>query len=208
MPLHHTECFQSLASPLYELCNTYDLPPSCCVEYACPTSQFTSLSLENLIGAKMKDYSPLIMERSSSSASRSSLGPVKRSVPGMKSLMPLKLLSPTASELGTWPSPEPIKRSTFGTETGSLDCKQSSNIGNRARDSLKSPKMLQQYRDTPIYNQPGSPIPSRAYYLHDDVSFNCSQPASMCDTNRVIQELSSYRENRWEDQEHSVQEAR
>ncbi|KAE8443689.1 hypothetical protein EG329_001461 [Mollisiaceae sp. DMI_Dod_QoI] len=131
-----------------------------------------------------KDHST--MERSSSSASRSSFGTIKRSVPGMKNLLPLKLLPPTLPEFDIWPSLEATKRSTFGTRIGSQDCEQSSDIGDRARDSLISRKRSQQYRDTPIYSQPGSPIPSRAYFSEDDVGFNCSQPESISEEDSII----------------------
>jgi hypothetical protein len=202
-PLIHqdTKCSQPADSPhSHGLGNTYDLAVSF-VECACPTSRRISLRLlQDHARVDLKDHSPMMLERSSSPTSRASLGNIKRSVPGMKSLLPLKLLSPTVPEFGLWPSPEPVKRSTFGTRIVSRDLDQSSDIGDRARDSLKSRKRSRQYRDTPIYSEAGSPIPSRAYFSDDDVSFNCSQPGSICDADRVIQDFASLKEDETEDE--------
>lgn len=181
--------------------NTYDSPLSNILEGACSTSRRISLQLLH-DRAKMysKDNTTMSMERSSSSASRLSLGAIKRSVPGMKALLPLKLLSPTLPEFDTWPSPEPTKRSTFGTRIISQDIEYSS-IGDRARDSLKSRKRSQQYRDTPIYSEPGSPVPSRAYFSENDVCFNCSQPGSICDADELIQDFVALKGDKIEDNE-------
>ncbi|KUJ13657.1 uncharacterized protein LY89DRAFT_671955 [Mollisia scopiformis] len=181
--------------------NTYDSPLSNILEGACSTSRRISLQLLH-DRAKMysKDNTTMSMERSSSSASRLSLGAIKRSVPGMKALLPLKLLSPTLPEFDTWPSPEPTKRSTFGRRIISQDIEYSS-IGDRARDSLKSRKRSQQYRDTPIYSEPGSPVPSRAYFSENDVCFNCSQPGSICDADELIQDFVALKGDKIEDNE-------
>lgn len=130
-----------------------------------------------------------MMGPSTSPRSRSSVGTVQRSVPGMKTLLPLRLLSPTLPELDTWPASEPRKRSTFGTRTGSDDFEQSSDIGDRARDSLAARRRPQHNRDTPIYNQPGSPIPSRAYFSDDDIGLNYSQPSSIFDEEGIMQDF-------------------
>lgn len=207
---------QSSGAPQsHALGNTY-LPLPFATECACPTSRRISLQLlQDRARTDLKDHSFVMMERSSSSPSRVSLGLVKRSVPGMKSLLPLKLLSPTLPEFGIWSSPDTAKRSTFGTRIVSQDLDQSSDIGDRARDSLKSRKRSQQYRDTPIYSQPGSPIPSRAYFSDDDMSFNCSLPGSICDADRVIQDFANLKEDEaesvgdeMEDEDDECQEAR
>ncbi|KAF8860000.1 hypothetical protein BDZ45DRAFT_688849 [Acephala macrosclerotiorum] len=143
------------------------------------------------------------MERSCSSASRASFRTCKRSVPGMKTLMPLKLLSPTLPDFDTWPSLESSKRTTFGTRIVSQDFEEFSEIGDRARDSMISRKRSQQYRDTPIYSQPGSPIPSRAYFSDNDVRFNFSQPGSISDEDGCIHDSVSLQEDKLEDDNHN-----
>lgn len=176
--------------------STYDSLLPLSVQGACSTSRRISLqNLQDRAKMRSKDHSAVTMEQSISSASRLSLGVIKRSVPGMKTLLSLKLLSPTLPKFDTWPSPEPPKRSTFGTRIVLQDLEDFSSIGDRARDSLRSPKRSQQYRDTPIYSEPGSPIPSRAYLSEDDVSFKYSQPESICEADRVIQDLINLRDS-------------
>lgn len=129
---------------------------------------------------------------SSMSTQRTSSSPPtilsKRSVAGMKSLLPLKLLSPTLPECDIWPSSKPVKRSAFGTKIASRHSDQSSEVGDRARDSLESRKRSRQNRDIPVYNAPGSPIPSRAYFSEDDISFNCPQPGSLFEAERIFKD--------------------
>lgn len=186
----------------HALRSTYDSPLSFPRQLACPTSR--RISLQQLQKrAKMYSKEQSTMERSRSSASRASFGAHKRSVPGMKTLMPLKLLSPTLPEFDTWPSLEPSKRTTFGTRIASQDFEEFSEIGDRARDSMISRKRSQQYRDTPIYSEPGSPIPSRAYFSDDDVCFNFSQPGSISDEEGIIQDFVSLPEDEMEADNHS-----
>ncbi len=111
----------------------------------------------------------------------------KRSVPSMTSLLPLKLLSPTLSQSNMWPSTSSEPRSNFGTETihqagqeQPARVKEKTNNHLGLRLSLLPPR-AQPYRDMPIYNEPGSPLPGRAYYTNDDICFNCSPPGSICD---------------------------
>ncbi|KAK0110978.1 hypothetical protein ONS95_001359 [Cadophora gregata] len=116
----------------------------------------------------MTDRSSTLLRRVSS----------KRSVPSMKSLLPLKLLSPTLPQPHIWPSASQDQRSTFGViqptqESSKVQGKTNNPLGLRL--SVLPPRQSQ--RDTPIYNELGSPLPERAYYTSDDIC-NCSQPAS------------------------------
>lgn len=206
-----TECCQPAGPPpLHQLGNTYDLALSFAIEYTSSTSTGTPVKLRDQVSMVLKEHSSTGMERSSNSSSRTSFGLNKRSVAGMKSLLPLKLLSPTVPQHGIWPSSETVKRSTFGTNIIPRDPDQSSDVGDRARDSLESRKRSRQYRDTPIYNQPGSPIPSRAYFSDDEMSFNCSQPGSICGAERLLQDFAILNANEPDDEVEDVddQEAR
>lgn len=174
--------------------STYDSPLSYTSEGACSTSRRISLQLLHDHAKMYSKDSTMTIERRASSGSRISLAAIKRSVPGMKTLLPLKLLSPTLPEFDTWPSPEPVKRSTFGTKIVSQYVEYTPAIGDRARDSLQSRKRSRQYRDTPIYSEPGSPVPSRAYFSDDDVGFHCSQPRSICEADSIIQDFINLKE--------------
>lgn len=126
-----------------------------------------------------------VMKRTSSTNS------MRRSVTGMKSLLPLKL-SPAKLAEKEWPSlPSPsIQRSTFGIPAYTTRSTQSIRE-RRGRHKLPPTKVKihpERYRDTPIYSDPGSPIPGRAYYTDDDVCFNCSPPGSPCNESCIFNE--------------------
>jgi hypothetical protein len=118
-----------------------------------------------------------------------SITSVRRSVTGMKNLLPLKLSSTTRSDQ-EWPSPTSSNRSTFGL----LIPPPKSILERRARHSFVPPTMAirpEQYRDTPIYTEPGSPLMGRAYYTDDDVCFSCSPPGSYCGDPYIVHEYES-----------------
>ena len=108
---------------------------------------------------------------------------ITRSVPGMKSLLPLRLLSPSLPEINACPSLALNNRSMFGMSI----------VSNDEEDSERPPKQLENeqnlraklgshrsklYRDIPIYTEPGSPLLSRAYLTDDELHSNCTTSES------------------------------
>lgn len=106
----------------------------------------------------------------------------RRSVPGMKDLLPLQLSSPSLPNIEIWPSPNSIQRSTFGFEERRRSKKglsESQQSTTRHGNPTRLPLSIrpQQYRDSPICYEPGSPLPkSPTESLH----FHYSPPSS-CD---------------------------
>jgi hypothetical protein len=107
---------------------------------------------------------------------------ITRSVLGMKSLLPLRLLSPSLPEIA-WPSLALNNRSTFGMNI----------VSNDEENSERSPEQLENehdsgtklgghrsklYRDIPIYTEPGSPLLSRAYLTDDELHYSCTTSES------------------------------
>ncbi|KAL5330509.1 hypothetical protein ACEPPN_000026 [Leptodophora sp. 'Broadleaf-Isolate-01'] len=130
-------------------------------------------------------------EGTSKTLMRGTSNSFKRSVPSMKSLLPLKLLSPTLPQSDIWPSTSEDQRSTFGTISSA---KESSGVKGKTNNPLGLrlsllPRRSSQ-RDTPIYNEPGSPLPGRAYYTSDDLCFNCSPPGSPCNEGCISHSLA------------------
>ncbi|KAE9372808.1 hypothetical protein N431DRAFT_467043 [Stipitochalara longipes BDJ] len=107
---------------------------------------------------------------------------ITRSVPGMKSLLPLRLLSPTLPDTSDWPSSPPNNRSTFG-----MDITSNGDQGGISRDRLEDEQdvelkvgsqKLKAYRDVPIYSEPGSPLLNRAYLTDEEVRSSYSPSES------------------------------
>lgn len=119
----------------------------------------------------------------------SSTSSVRRSVTGMKHLLPLKLSSSGRSEQ-EWPSPTSSHRSTFGFSVRSPP----SLLERRAKHKNIPPPMSirpGKYRDTPIYTAAGSPMMCRAYYIDEEVCFGCSPGNSSCDESFSFQDYDS-----------------
>lgn len=133
-------------------------------------------------------------------SSEQSLGnPVRRSVSGMKNLLPLKLLSPTASELGIWPSSAPSHRTTFGMRL-SLKVEERRSSMNEHTDSQRArpAQRPRRYRDTPIFAEPGTPLPSPAYFTNDNVCLRCPPSGSICDETCIINDYDKEKKSRHE----------
>lgn len=118
-----------------------------------------------------------VRERSDSMSTNS----LRRSVSGMKNLLPLTLSSslPTPTSNSTTPP----QRSTFGFEDQPAEdtpLRRSHQSSNR-RFHVPRPITIrrEQYRDTPIYTEPGSPLLNLAYYTDEQVSLDSS--AESCD---------------------------
>lgn len=97
----------------------------------------------------------------------SSRASIRTSVPGMKSLLPLQLASPASSEFSDCPSVKSAKRSTFGLSDPALPTfPTTQDTVRRPLAFLRLPLVVrrEKYRDTPIYSEAGSPVPSPAYY--------------------------------------------
>ncbi|KAF4626058.1 hypothetical protein G7Y89_g12103 [Cudoniella acicularis] len=90
---------------------------------------------------------------------------IRTSVSGMKSLLPLQL-TPSSSDLESSPSAKSIQRSTFGLSDPAIPTFPAKETARRSLQFLRLPVVIRpkQYRDTPIYSEPGSPLPSTAYY--------------------------------------------
>ncbi|KAH7382097.1 hypothetical protein BKA64DRAFT_713336 [Cadophora sp. MPI-SDFR-AT-0126] len=122
-----------------------------------------------------------MVDRNSKTLRRETSNSFKRSVPSMKSLLPLKLVSTTLPQSDIWLSTSQDQRSTFGAI---LPTKESSEVKGKTNNPfglrLSHLPSRQPQRDTPIYNEPGSPLPGRAYYTSDDLCINCSSPGLSC----------------------------
>jgi hypothetical protein len=106
-----------------------------------------------------------------------------RSVPGMKSLLPLRLLSPTVPEINVWPSSRPTNRSTFGMNVvpnvndGDENSREEPENEQSSVSRVEVPR-LNPYRDIPIYTEPGSPLLNRAYLTDEEVHSSCNTSES------------------------------
>jgi hypothetical protein len=111
----------------------------------------------------------------------------RRSVTGMKRLLPLRLSPKLTSQ--DLPSHDSIRRATFGLPVVPSD---GETIFERRHTFVPPPMTIrpEKYRDTPIYTEPGSPLLGRAYYTDDDACFACS-PGSSCDENCIFNEYES-----------------
>jgi len=108
---------------------------------------------------------------------------ITRSVPGMKSLLPLRLLSPTLPDINAWPSSTPNNRSTFGMNITSNDEDRGGISQVQLEDKLDAgfragSQRLKRHRDVPIYSEPGSPLLNRAYLTDEEVRSSCSTSES------------------------------
>lgn len=117
---------------------------------------------------------------------------LRRSVSGMKSLLPFKLSSSLPTS--TLNSPTPPHRSTFGLENHpaeSLEFRISHRASKNPRFHVPRPIVIrrEQYRDTPIYTEPGSPLLNLAYYADDQACVESS--AESCDETSIIHEYAS-----------------
>jgi len=107
---------------------------------------------------------------------------LRRSVAGMKSLLPLKLSASLPNSISS--SSASTQRSTFGLEQGhgKHTVLQTSNHSPSRQFNVPSSITIrrERYRDIPVYTQPGSPSLNLAYYTDEAVCFNSSSPASSC----------------------------
>ncbi|PMD32364.1 hypothetical protein L207DRAFT_640162 [Hyaloscypha variabilis F] len=108
---------------------------------------------------------------------------ITRSVPGMKSLLPLRLLSPTLPDINAWPSSTPNNRSTFGMNITSYDEDRGGISQVQLEEKLDAglragSQRLKPHRDVPIYSEPGSPLLNRAYLTDEEVRSSCSTSES------------------------------
>jgi hypothetical protein len=111
----------------------------------------------------------------------------RRSVPGMKDLLPLQLSSPSLPNIEIWPSPNSIQRSTFGFEEPQSPKKgvESQRSITRHDNPTRLPLTIrpQQYRDSPICYEPGSPLPkspTESLHFHYSPPSSCSNTEDEC----------------------------
>lgn len=191
----------ALASPRSSvLRRTYDAPlparsPQQRPAYA---SHPTHISLRRMQSRTMM----FPREPSTAQSSEHSFGnPVRRSVSGMKNLLPLKLLSPTASELGIWPSSAPSHRTTFGMRLSlKVEERRSSMNGHTDSQRARLAQRPRRYRDTPIFAEAGTPLPSPAYFTNDDVCLRCPPSGLACDETCIIDDYDKEKKSRHEEE--------
>lgn len=125
---------------------------------------------------------PLSLTTKTSNADQhSSANPARRSVLGMKDLLPLKLLSPNPSDNVVWPSSAPCDRTTFGMRLSlRIDGRPVSMMEAQRKPSAQQAR---RNRDMPIYTEPGTPLPGLAYFDHDDACLQHSSGDEACTTN-------------------------
>ena len=135
------------------------------------------------VGATMHAIEQSTSEDFCSAKKHASCQHITRSVPGMKSLLPLRLLSPTLSDINDWPSSPPNNRSTFGMNITSSDeirdgiSREQLGDGQDAGIRVGSQR-LKPHRDVPIYSEPGSPLLNRAYLTDEEVQSSCNTSES------------------------------
>ena len=115
---------------------------------------------------------------------------LRRSVSGMKTLLPLKLSS--SQPTSTWSSLSAPHRSTFGFEGHSAEQSQyrASHQSPSRRFNIPRPVTIRRehYRDTPVYTEPGSPLLNLAYYTEEQ---NLESPIlESCDENSIFGEYA------------------
>lgn len=115
--------------------------------------------------------------------------PIRRSVSGMKSLLPLKLLSPTLPVLPLWTPPPSSSESAFGPPQDSTYTQQP----RLEKKSYEEDEITSSYcsiqltnRDIPIYSARGSPLPGLTFY--DDGESRSSSSAGSLFSRNVPQE--------------------
>lgn len=129
----------------------------------------------------------------------------RRSVLGMKQLLPLKLqaspplpkvvLSSRLENATPTLQPPPI---SFDSEIEStLDTPDSSWIPRTSPPAVRLSQGLSQsyYREAPIYLNPGSPMPSRAYLSDEELCHQCQPKGSECDELCILSEYENAETN-------------
>jgi len=135
------------------------------------------------VGATMHAIQQSTPEDICSAKKHASCHHITRSVSGMKSLLPLRLLSPTLPDINVWPSSTPNNRSTFGMDITSNDEDHNGISREQLNDEQDADirvgsQRLKPYRDVPIYSEPGSPLLNRAYLTDEEVHSSCSTSES------------------------------
>lgn len=102
----------------------------------------------------------------------------RRSVSGMKRLLPLKLNTTQISDSDSWSTSISSKRTTFG-QSGRLG-----DLSNRGSTS----STIRPYRDTPIFSEPGSS--GLGSPLYQDSCTKCDEDA--CTTSCIIDEYEGF----------------
>ncbi|KAL3419951.1 hypothetical protein PVAG01_08450 [Phlyctema vagabunda] len=119
-----------------------------------------------------------------------SVNNMRRSVSGMKRLLPLKLTSPPLPPSATWVSPVANTNPTMAEDTWSPSVQSTSFAQGQADKQDQLPVRTRQRRDTPVYTGNGSPLLTRIYDDEEDTCRSCS-PALSCDETCIIDEYSS-----------------
>lgn len=111
-----------------------------------------------------------------------SVGCLRRSVSGMKRLLPLRLASPEP-EIYTSPSTE--VHNSFGLVYHRKQDSTAATVVPWMQTTQEVPLLGElhpnMYRETPIYSASKSPAVARAYFSEEDVCLNCEPPGSPCE---------------------------
>ncbi|KAJ8060761.1 hypothetical protein OCU04_011065 [Sclerotinia nivalis] len=116
----------------------------------------------------------------------------RRSVSGMKQLLPLKLASSQISDTDSWPTSRPTlsKRTTFGQSGRLGDLSNSGRIAERRWAGISRLAIQPtRYRDTPIISKPT--IPLLGSPLFQDNCTKCSDEVA-CTTSCIIDEYEGF----------------
>lgn len=170
-------------------------------EHSCASSRSVSTMPSCSSSSSSSDYqvkrTPSITSIASSQGSSQSSQSSRRSVKVMKTLLPLKLTSPSLQEDRS-STPPPVQRPAFrfsvsppDTLTSILQRRAAKCPQSFASTSAKISPAKAKYRDTPVYTEVGSPQPDQAYFTKQDVCSSCSPTGSSCDESCIIHEYES-----------------
>lgn len=115
----------------------------------------------------------------------------RRSVTGMKKLMPLRLGSPLSSPLSDFDSAFTDAPDSFNIIYEQKQDPTDSRYIPWMQCERESPLLSEldstKFRETPIYSKPGSPFLARAYFGGDEDCFKFPPPKSTCQTVRIVE---------------------
>lgn len=159
--------------------------------------------MPNTIGNwKRNEAQRLERSRSSRSSRSSSSSSSRRSVPGMKELLPLMLTSTMSSEFVSRPPLISLLSPTFGSFGSPIDgqpsrSSTSTEYFDPAYDHNQNTTIPpEESYGNPIYSEPSSPGLSRAYFNEDGVvRFNSSPSGSTYDESRFVQTRAYFNEH-------------
>lgn len=199
--------YRNRSTPSGLVRRTYDVGPAPSPPASHTT--YTAASLSNVPLPRTMTYtctrtSPSSTQPLYQTETFSAGNPIRRSVSGMKTLLPLKLTS-VAPDMGSWPQSAPSHRTTFGMRL-SLRIERPSSTSESAENGKSRrkspPSRPRRHRDTPIYTEPGVQLPGPAYLNANSIRRRCAPQDSTCDEACIINE---YDEEKRRQHEHDLE---